>query len=101
MYAGNDRTYIDILAQDKFNTYTARNLDRIMGVLKMGNPAPRAGIEPTCFAFWASLLTITPPRLHYPRLPEYVAPFLRGQRRLVMPSVRFDSDKHRLPKSLN
>ena len=31
--------------------------------MKMGNIAPRAGIKPTCLAFWASMLTITPPRL--------------------------------------
>ena len=35
----------------------------VMGVMKMGNIAPRTGIEPTPFAFWASVLTITPPRL--------------------------------------
>ena len=32
---------------------------------------------------WASMLTITPPRLpgatSYPRLPAYVVPFMRGQ----------------------
>ena len=31
-------------------------------VMKMGNIVPRAGIEPTSHTFWASLLTITPPR---------------------------------------
>ena len=30
---------------------------------EMGNIAPRAGIEPTFLGFWASALTITPPRL--------------------------------------
>ena len=29
----------------------------------MGNIAPRAGIELTSLAFWASVLTISPPRL--------------------------------------
>ena len=34
-----------------------------MGVMKMGNIAPRDEIEPTPPAFWTSMLTITPPRL--------------------------------------
>ena len=29
----------------------------------MGSAMPRAGIKPTSLAFWASVLTITPPRL--------------------------------------
>ena len=35
----------------------------VMGVMKMGNIAPRAAIEPTSLTFWASELTVTPPRL--------------------------------------
>ena len=35
----------------------------VVGVMKMGNIAPRAGIEPTSLAFQARLLTIIPPRL--------------------------------------
>ena len=31
--------------------------------MKIGNTAPRVGIEPTSLAFWASVLTITPRRL--------------------------------------
>ena len=34
-----------------------------MGVMKMGNMVPRGGFEPTSFEFWASVLTITSPRL--------------------------------------
>ena len=34
-----------------------------MGGMKMGNIVSRAGIEPTSFAFWASVLTISPSRL--------------------------------------
>ena len=30
--------------------------------MKIGNIAPRVGIEPTSLTFWASMLTITPPR---------------------------------------
>ena len=35
----------------------------IMGVIKMENIAPRAGIKPTYIAFRISVLTITPSRL--------------------------------------
>ena len=35
-----------------------------MGVMKIGNIAPRAGIELTSLAFWASVLTITSPWFH-------------------------------------
>ena len=35
--------------------------------MKMGNTATRVAIEPTTFAFWASVLTITPCR---PKLPN-------------------------------
>ena len=31
----------------------------VMGLMKMGNIVPRAGIEPTYLTFWASVLTIT------------------------------------------
>ena len=61
-----------------------------MGVMKMRNIAPRAGIEPTSLAFQASVL----PLHHtgflmsplYPRLPVYAAPCLKGQCRLLHPS---------------
>ena len=52
----------------------------IVGVMKMGNTVPRAGIEPTSLAFRAYV-----PPLHHigslisPRLPVYAAPCLRGQ----------------------
>ena len=35
----------------------------VMGVMKMGNVVPRAGIEPTSIALRASVLTIIPCRL--------------------------------------
>ena len=35
----------------------------VMGVMKMGNSVPQAGIEPIILTFQASVLTITPPRL--------------------------------------
>ena len=33
----------------------------VLGVMKMGNIAPRVGIEPTSLAFRTSVLTISPP----------------------------------------
>ena len=51
-------------------THTVHKLYRIMvmassvvGVMKMGNIAPRVGIRPPFLAVWASVLTITPPKL--------------------------------------
>ena len=35
----------------------------VVGVMKMGNIVPIAGIQPTSPAFWVSELTITAPRL--------------------------------------
>ena len=35
----------------------------ILGVMKMGNIAPRVGIKAASLAFWASMLTIKPARL--------------------------------------
>ena len=32
----------------------------VVGVMKMGNNAPRGGIEPTSLALWSSVLTIKP-----------------------------------------
>ena len=61
---------VTLHTQGKFNSHTVHNLYRIMGtavnvmgVSKMGNNAPRAGIKPTSLAFWASVLTLSPPRL--------------------------------------
>ena len=67
-----------------------------MGVMKMGNILPRAELEPTSLAFWASVLLqcayysvlITPYKLPdvttiYPRPSVYAAPCLSGQCRLV------------------
>ena len=59
----------------------------VMGVMKMGNIVPRAGLEPTSLAFQASVL----PLHHvgslmsplYPCPLVYVALCLRGQRRLL------------------
>ena len=38
-------------------------IKRVVGVINIGNIVPRTGIEPTPLAFWASMLTITSPRL--------------------------------------
>ena len=35
----------------------------VMRLMKVGNIVPRAEIEPTSLAFWASVLTITPHRV--------------------------------------
>ena len=59
----------------------------VMGVMKMGNIVPRAGVEPTSLAF----RTNVPPLHHvgsltsleYPCAPVYTAPALRGQYRLL------------------
>ena len=54
----------------------------VVGVMKMGNTVPRAGIEPISLAFFASVLplhhvgSLMSP-LH-PYLPAYVALCLRG-----------------------
>ena len=55
--------------QDRFHDHTVHNVYRIMvtatrvlGVMKMGNIASRAGDEPTPLAFWVSVLTIIPSR---------------------------------------
>ena len=52
-----------------FNDHTTHSLYNIivtattvMGVMRMGNIAPRAGIEPTSLAFQVSVLTMTSPR---------------------------------------
>ena len=50
----------------------------------MGNIAPRSGIEPTSFAFWTSVSTITATRdpliaSLYARPPVYEVPCLRSQ----------------------
>ena len=48
-----------------------------MGVMKVGNSVPKVGTQPTALAFWASMLTITPPRLADVTTvpaPVYVAP---------------------------
>ena len=39
-------------------------IDHVMDVMKIGNIVPRVVIELTSLAFWASVLTITPPRHH-------------------------------------
>ena len=49
-----------------------------MGVTKMGNTVPRAGLEPTSLAFQASVLP-----LHHVGSLIYVAPCLRDQCRLL------------------
>ena len=54
---------LHIHTQGKFKNHTARSLYRIMvtvirvvGVMKVGNTVPRAGLKPTPLAFRASVL---------------------------------------------
>ena len=60
------------------------DLTTVLGVMKIGNIVPRAGIEPTFLAFRASVLL-----LHHigspmsPCLPVYAGPCLRRQCRLL------------------
>ena len=85
---------LHIHKQGRFNSNTALSLYRllvmdtsIVGVMKMGNIVPRAGIEPISLAFSVSVL----PLHHigslmsplYPHPPVYAAPYLRGQCRLL------------------
>ena len=42
----------------------------VIGMMKMGNIAPRAGIKATRLAFWTSVLTITPPSWYHPTHAE-------------------------------
>ena len=66
-------TYIQAVTshtQGTFNNHATPRSYRIlvmatsvMGVMKMGNIVPTAGIEPTSLAFRASVLTITPHRI--------------------------------------
>ena len=54
----------------------------VVGVMKMGNIVPRAGLEPTSLAFRASVQLLHIGSLISPlspRLPVYAAPSLRGQ----------------------
>ena len=57
--------------------------DIVVGVMKMGNIVPRAGIEPISLAFQVSVLNISPPRLSdvttLTMLFVHVAHYLRGQ----------------------
>ena len=85
---------LHIHSQGRFNNHTVCSLYRIlvmetdvMGVMKMWNIVPRAGIEYTSLTFPASVL-----RLHHvssimsslsPRLSVYAAPCHRGQCRLL------------------
>ena len=84
---------LHIHTQGRFNNHTGYSLYKIMlmatsvmGVIKMVNIVPRAGIKPTSLAFQASALP-----LHYigslmaspyPNPPVYAAPCLRSQCRL-------------------
>ena len=56
--------------QGRFNNYTVCSLysigimaSSVEGVIQKRNIVPKARIKPTYLAFWASVLTITPPRL--------------------------------------
>ena len=87
-------TYIQAMAlhihtQGRFNNQTTCSLYRIMvtatsvmGMRKMGNIVPRAGLKPIVLAFQASVLPLPHvgsmmSQLH-PRQPAYVALSLRG-----------------------
>ena len=69
------------------HAYIHNFIRRVVGVTKMGNNVPRAGLELTSLALQASVL----PLHHidslksplYPRLPGWVAPCFRGQCRLL------------------
>ena len=85
--------------QGRFNNRTALSLYRIIvmatsvvGVMKIGNTVPRAGLETTLLAFWASVL----PLHHvgslmsqlYPHPPVYVA--LLPQRSMQTSTLSLD-----------
>ena len=83
-----------IHTQGRFTNHTACSLYRIMvtttsvvGVVKMGNSVPRAGLESTSLAFQASMVpfhyacSLMSPL--YPHLPICVVLCLRGQCRLL------------------
>ena len=57
-------------------------IDTVMGVMKMGNIVPRAGLKPTSLAFWASMLPLhqvgSLTALLYRRPPVYVALLPQG-----------------------
>ena len=56
----------DNTSKFKFASHTSwqiENNNNVIGVVKMGKIVPRAVIEPTSLAFWAGVLTITPPTL--------------------------------------
>ena len=58
--------------------------------IKIGNIVPRVGIELTSLAFWASGLTMEPPRLpDVTTLPSpvYRAPCLRGTGSLLLTTL--------------
>ena len=84
-----DLTYIH--RQCMFENHTTCSLyrimvmvTRVMDVIKMGNIAHRAGIEPISLAFWASVLTIIPRRLpDVSMLPTPSCLCLRGHCRLL------------------
>ena len=60
----------------------------VMGVMKMGNTVPRAGLEPTSLTFRASVLPLhnvgSLMSLLYPHLPAYATACLRGQCRPLL-----------------
>ena len=81
---------LNIHTQCSFNKYTAHSLYRIMvmttsvvGVMKMRNIVPRAGLEPTSLACRSSMLPLHQigflPSVLNPHPPVYVTLCLRGQ----------------------
>ena len=87
------RQWLYIHTQGRFNNHTVHSLYRIMvtetsvvGVMKIGNAIPRAGLEHTSLTFQACVLTITPHRL--PWCHHYPHTFLSMQ--LLAPAVSAD-----------
>ena len=97
MMYNNLTTLVSSIQQEAFQAiiqimvYNNNNLttlvSSVVGVIKMGNIVPRAGIEPKSLTFWANVL----PLHHvgslmsslYPCTPVYVATCLGGQCRLL------------------
>ena len=83
---GNICTLYSLSKQGQFQcTISTKHAQQatVVGVMKIGNIVPRAGLEPTSLAFWASVLplhhvgSLTSPL--YPRPHVYAVHYPRGQ----------------------
>ena len=90
IHTGNDFTFIH--TQGRFNNHTmhSRIMVRainVMGVTKMENTVPRAGLKPTSLPFRASVLGLHQDvfltSMLYPHPAVYAAPCLRDQCKLL------------------